>query len=155
MPLSQDLNKIIASLGMIVILAVAVVSDQLIYFFLLQARFSIRQADFNMLSVWVRTFGILITSVGFIILACFIYSRVSKATLIGLVFLVVGVLLAFYPEINIYGRLNLGIVTYLARYHSQTSILYHSSGLTIAIGLLTLLNRRPLDARKNAGSNPH
>lgn len=152
MSISQDLNRIIASLGMIVILAVALVSDQLIYLFLQEARFSLSPANFNVLSIWVRAIGILVTSVGFIILACFIYSMVCKATLIGLAFLGVGLLLAFYPEISLYGRLNPGIVTYLARYHSTSSILYHSSGPTFAIGLLTLINRRPLGAMKNVGS---
>ncbi len=147
MSLNRDLERIIAFLGLILILAVAVICDQFNYLFLQQVRFSTRQVNFSLIAVWVRTFGILITSLGFIFLACFIYARVSQATWIGVVFLGLGLFLAFYPEIVTYSHLNFSIMAYLVKYHGASSILYHSSGLTVAIGLLTLFNRRAITGK--------
>ncbi len=149
---NQELNKIVALFGMFVILAVALVSDLLIFLMLQQARISIESSYFNMESIWIRSFAILIIGAGFIFLAYFIYTRVGHAPVIGLVFLVLGLLLAFYPEIYVSGGQNLGILVYLARYHGTQSVLYHASGLVFAVGLLTLLNRKPLDSKKDGGN---
>jgi hypothetical protein len=115
-----------------------------------QARLSLVPFYFTMESDWIRSFALLATSAGFILLAYFIYSKVGYAPGIGLVFLVLGLLLAFYPEMYLSGRFNLGILTYLARYHGAQSVLYHTSGMVFAVGLLAIFNRKPLIPKRQA-----
>jgi hypothetical protein len=145
---SQEFNRIVALFTMFVILSVAVVSDLLIFLMSQQSRLSIQPLYFNMESNWVRSFATLITGAGFVFLAYFIYTRMSYAPLIGVIFLVLGLSLAFYPEVYLSGRLNLGLLSYLARYHGTQSVLYHDSGMICGVGLLTLLNRKPMAAEE-------
>lgn len=144
MTANQNLNRAIAIIGLIGFLAVAAVSDRIIFFINRQAR---QSGDF-WIPAWGESIAILVSGASFLLLAWFILAKLSRdATFTGLVFLVLGLFLIFYPEIY-YSPLRIGIVDYLGAYHAPGSFLNHTGGLIFALGLLLLIRRKGIVDRE-------
>ena len=139
-------------IGLFVILLLAVVGDHIVWYL----DWQIRHGDFSSygaINFWVRSFSLLLVGMASV-LVLYLLLKVPGNRLIGWLFLLVGALIIFYPQMylstalwNLIGYNNPldWLLGYFANYHSIVSLLYHPGGTLAAVGLFYCSSRDRLN----------
>ena len=152
---NQKINpNVVALISLLLILGIAMISDRIVW----QLQWQARETPNFSLVYWVQTITTLILGVTVALVAWYLFTRAPVTRTMAWVYVVVGLLLLFYPQLYLsqipwvqfstIGPLS-RLFNYLAQYHWQ-GLMYTSSGIITGIGLVSLLYGR----QSNNSGNP-
>lgn len=142
--------SILSLIGLLVIIVFAAAGDRLADSLSWWSRKSPGPGPFNLM-LWDRSLQVLLLAVIFVLFSRFVFSRANLNRLVAYIFIAVGLVLVFYPQIYLFTPLGHNpLFVYLATYHPySSSILYISGGLIAALGFVLLGS----SLRDSAGGN--
>jgi hypothetical protein len=147
--MDKKINPSILSLiGLLVIIVFAVAGDRLADSLSWWFRKTSDPGLFNLM-LWARSLQVLLLAFIFVLFSRFVFFRRNLNRLVVYIFIAVGLVLVFYPQIYLFTPLGHNpLFVYLAEYHPHSSsILYISGGLIAALGFILLAS----NPRNSAG----